>query len=66
MEGIIRNIRTASGKITISGNLEHLEDLSFRDLVTENYRAFETGYHLSNFTKPSAEQISKQFKVKIT
>ena len=64
MEGHLKKIVTSTGRLTISGPLESLEDLSYSSIASGPHLSHEIGYQLFNFTKPSQETISTQFKVR--
>lgn len=60
---IPRYIQTQTGKITICGLLDCIDDLSFRDLTTATQKAYESGTPITRFSSPDKKTISKQFKV---
>lgn len=63
MEEIPRFIRTLTGRITICGNLEAFEDLSYDDVMMTKYREYESGMPILNFSKPPQQILNSQFKV---
>ena len=66
MEVIKNTIKTLTGNITVSGQLESLTDLSFPDLKRNiHLEVFELGYNLKGYHKVSQKLIKSEYNVRV-